>query len=239
MKKMILFSALAVTGLVSRAQNMFGIQAGANFASYSLDPKTSGQSKETSNSKAGFLIGALADVNFGSSISFRPELNFIQKGGKREYTYVSGFNSSTTQESKLTLSYIQLSPNFVYNIPAGSGKLFLGLGPEFSFGIGGKDEFTNTTSTTTGTVVTTTTTTGKYDVKFDGDDKATDGKNHYKSFDFGANFLAGFKMRKGLFLSAGYTLGFANIYPNDKKENKNRGFNLKLGYMFGSGMMKK
>ena len=231
MKKVILFSALAVTGFISQAQTMFGVQAGANFASATAK---SGSVSSSYDTKVGFLIGGVADVPFGGSISFRPELNFIQKGGKNTDTQTFG-GYTTTSKDEATLNYIQLSPNCVYNIAAGKGKVFLGLGPEFAFGLSGKIKGT---STVTGPGINQSES-DKADIKFDGDQNSTDANYHLKRFDFGANFIAGYKMANGLFISTGYTAGLANISPYNNEEFKNRGFHLNLGYMFGGGMMKK
>jgi hypothetical protein len=134
---------------------------------------------------------------------------------------------------------LQLAPNFVYNFEAGSGKVFVGAGPDISFGIGGKAK-SNFTSTSTinfpGIPASTTTTTDNSDVKvkFDGKKEAAGDKDyHLKGLDFGINVLAGYKMSNGAFISAGYTIGLSNIEPNDKQTFKNSGFNIKLGYMIG------
>ena len=232
MKKLIFSAALLASAVISNAQTMFGVQAGANFASVKQE---FGGANINSDSKVGFTIGVLANADFGSSISFRPELNFIQKGGKTSMTNTIG-GTTFSDKSDLVLNYIQLSPNFVYNIPAGSGKVFLGLGPEFGFGISGKDKSESTVSNGT----TTSTDKTSVDVKFNGDDNATatDGKEHLKSFDFGGNLLGGYQLSNGAFISAGYTLGFANIIADNGFSLKNRGFNVKLGVMFGGSHTK-
>lgn len=230
MKKVIFLSAFAVTGLLANAQTMFGLQAGANFATIKSEPGFA-SSSATTKANTGFTVGALADVDFGNSISFRPELNFIQKGGEEEFTTPFGqLTNKGSQEIKL--SYIQLSPNFVYNLSAGTGKFFIGIGPEFSLGVGGKIE---TKSEISGPGFPTTTSETNEDVKFDGEsnNSSTDNKYHLKSFDYGVNFLAGYKMAGGFFVSSGYTLGLGNISPDANTSIKNSGFNVKLGYMFG------
>jgi hypothetical protein len=225
MKKLILSSAVIIAALSANAQNKFGLQAGANFASVKSEY---GSIKETSDSKVGFIVGGVADVDFGNSVSFRPELNFIQKGGKTNTTQTnSGF--TTTDKSDLKLSYVQLAPNFTYNFEAGTGKFFIGVGPEFSFGIGGKSKEETTIS---GPGINTTKT-QTVDVKFDGKKNASDNNVHLKGFDLGANAIAGYTLSNGAFVSAGYTLGTQNISPEDNSSVKNRGFNVKVGFLFG------
>ncbi len=231
MKKLILFFAVTTLAIGANAQTTFGIQAGANFASVK---SKDGGTTTTSDTKVGLIVGFLANVDLGNQVSFRPELNFIQKGGKQNETMTS--NGITSKDDiDIVLSYIQLSPNFVYNFSAGTGGFFLGVGPELSFGLGGKAKFT---STVTGGGLNESES-GKYDVKFDGKKDAVDNNAHLKSFDYGANFLAGYKLENGAFISAGYTLGLANISPDDNSSFKNRGFHVKVGYAFGGSVKSK
>ena len=229
MKKIFLISAMTAVCFMGRAQAILGIQAGVNMASVKQEaPGTSIKS----DSKAGLIIGTFTDVNLGKSFSFHPEFNFIQKGGENTITYMNSYgNSTTVDETKFKLSYVQLSPNFLYNIVAGKGKVFLGLGPDLSFGITGKYKEKSTTTGTGGILGPIVSTTNSK-VEFDGEENASDYRLHLKGFDLGANFLAGYKMNNGIFISTGYTLGLSNIDPNDQYSFKNRGLYLKLGYRF-------
>ncbi len=247
MKKIILSLAVVAAAFGANAQISFGGHAGANFASgKSTDNSSSPSTTEKFKTKVGLTIGAVAEIELGTGLSFRPELNFIQKGGKSKISETqsgTGFTSTTTGENTLSLSYLQLAPNFVYNFEAGSGKVFVGAGPDIAFGMGGKYK-SNFTSTSTinipGFPATTNTTSGNDDgkVKFDGKKDATDNDFHLKSLDFGVNVLAGYKLSNGAFISAGYTIGLSNISPFDKTTYKNSGFNIKIGYMIGGNNSK-
>ena len=226
MKKFIFSAVVIFTAISVNAQNKtvsankFGIQAGTNFSTYNEEFPNNVERK--SDSKLGFTIGALADIDFGNSVSFRPELNFIQKGGEQKYN----FNANTKVQEELTLNYIQFSPNFVYNFTAGMGQFFIGVGPELSFGLGGKSKTeVNTSGTTTITTRTET------DVKFDSKKNAA-GVRHLKSVDYGANAILGYKFNNGLFLRGGYTAGLNNLSYEDNSSFKTGGINLKVGYMF-------
>src|SRR3954465_997912 len=100
MKKLIMI-AVTSAALSVNAQTNFGIQAGASFATMKNEYVDENVDLKT---KVGFTAGVLAEIPFGSSINFRPELNFIQKGFKIDETGV---------EAKETLNYIELAPNFV------------------------------------------------------------------------------------------------------------------------------
>ncbi len=222
MKKLILSAAVIIAAIGANAQNKIGLQAGTSFSTYNEEFPNNVERK--SDSKFGFTVGAVADVDFGNSVSFRPELNFIQKGGEQKF---SPTTNSTFQE-ELTLNYIQLSPNFIYNFSAGTGKFFIGVGPELSFGLGGKSK---TEFSTTGT--TNSSSSSKTDVKFDSK-KSSGGVRHLKSIDYGANALLGYKFNNGLMLSTGYTAGLNNLSNEDNTSFKTGGFNVKLGFLFPS-----
>jgi hypothetical protein len=222
MKKVFLFTALAVTAVATQAQVKFGAHAGINAASQTNKFKSGTQTiTENSKSKIGFTLGAVAEISIADAIAFRPELNFTQKGGKLKET-VSG----VTEENTLTLNYLELPLNVVYKFEAGGGNVFVGVGPSIGFGLSGKAKFKES-----GTGVPTTE--GSVSVKFDGKDNATDGKAHLKSLDFGANFLAGYQMSNNIFFKASYSLGLSNISPEDGGTTKNKGFGFTIGYMFG------
>ena len=231
MKKLILSAVIIIAAISVNAQNKIGLQGGASFTTVKSED---GGVSNTSDTKVGFTFGAIADVDFGNSVSFRPELNFMQKGGQQKNTNTIAVTTFKTTNN-LTLNYVQLAPNFVYNFGAGTGKFFVGVGPEFAFGLGGKDKYEQVT---TGTINATSS--DKTNVKFDGDkNTGTDPNYHLKSFDFGANALAGYTLSNGAFISAGYTVGLQNISPDDNSSFKNNGFNVKIGFLFGGNKSKK
>jgi hypothetical protein len=218
MKKLLFVAGISLLSVASFAQVQFGAQIGGNLASgTSKYEEGSITVDQDLKSKFGFLVGAVAEMPISSAISFRPELNFIQKGAKYEET-IQGI----TIKDEITLNYLELPLNFVYNFDAGAGKFFVGLGPSIGFGLSGKAKYSETGFPEE-----------EVDVKFDGEKNPTDGKRHLKAIDFGGNFLAGYKMANGLFINLGYTIGFSNIDPADNYTYKNNGFAIKLGYMFG------
>lgn len=222
MKKLFLIAVISAISFTGIAQTTFGVQVGGNLASAKTEYKDFylGTIKQDNKPKIGFLAGVLAEVPFGNSINFRPELNYIQKGYKYD-----GTTGPVNRTEDVTLNYVELLLNFVYNVPAGTGNVFFGAGPAFGVGISGKAKTTETGEPNE-----------TFDIKFDGKKEAavTDNKVHLKAFDFGGNILAGYKMTNGLFFTLGYTLGFFNIAPDDEFTYKNSGgLSLKIGYMFG------
>jgi hypothetical protein len=152
-------------------------------------------------------------------------LNFIQKGFETEESET--FMGVTYRDkSDVTLSFIEIPLNIVYNFPAGAGKFFVGAGPSIGFGISGKNKstFEETGEPTVKETI---------DIKFDGDKDATDNNEHLKSLDFGINLLAGYKLPMGLSFALGYTQGLSNLSPYDNTSLKTSGISLKIAYTFG------
>lgn len=235
MKKLFLSIAIAaVATLGANAQIVFGAQLGANLATLKSEFSSGGTTnKETGKTKIGFIAGVVANIPFSSSLSFRPELNFIQKGGKFNSTETN-FGVTTVSKEELTLNFIEIPLNIVYSMPAGPGRFCVGAGPNISFGLSGKDKYSYTSS---GGGFPTQTTSGSDKIKFDGKKYAdlppSDNDIHLKALDFGANALVGYKLDMGVFLNIGYTFGFSNINPNPNSSLKTGGLSLKIGFAFG------
>jgi hypothetical protein len=165
-------------------------------------------------------VGALAQIPVSSSINFRPELNFIQKGFKLSLPDNSG-GFSYSNESDATMNYLELPLNFVYNLPAGANHVFLGAGPSIGYGLSGKSK-----SKESGTGIPTVE--EKNDINFGGDENEDD----FKPLDLGANILGGYQMTNGLFFKVGYTFGLSNISHDPDASYKNKGLSFSIGYLF-------
>lgn len=248
MKKIILIAVIALVSKFSEAQVTFGLQVGANIGMGKFkynDAYFAGTTSHSQKNKAkvGLLGGFLAEIPIGSSLAFRPELNFFQEGTKASYT-ASDLIDIYTEEQKITLNYIQLPLNVVYKVSAGSGTAFFGLGPAVEFGLSGKSKYKGTN---TGAPDFNKT----YDVKFDGkksEDADQAGQTsyydnyHLKRVDVAINVLAGYKLEMGVFVKLGYSHGFMDLSPDkndpdqgDRYSYKNSGFNVSVGYMIGGG----
>lgn len=234
MKKVILIAAIVALSTHLNAQVSFGAQIGGNLANVKLESTESGTTtKQKTKAKFGFLLGVVADIPIASSLSFKPELNFIQKGFKLNETQ-SASGTSIVSSGDETFNFIELPLNIMYSIPAGNGNVFFGAGPAIGYGISGKYKFTSTT-TFPGSPAETDSNIGdvKFDGKKDADVSSGDNNHHLKALDFGGNILAGYKMSNGVYLNVGFTLGFNNLDPNPNSSFKTNGLTIKLGYMFG------
>jgi hypothetical protein len=199
MKKLLLFIALLMG--VSAVKAQLGIQAGAVFYS---GKATADNVSFKYDTKVGFTAGVVYSAPLSTNFSFMPSLNFTQKGGK--YTFEDG------DDDKLTLSYIELPLNFVYNTSGKGGSFFIGAGPDLAVGVGGKEEFEGE----------------KTDINFGSGDN-----DDFKPFEFSVNIIAGYKLDNGVFFAANYNPGISDIAPdNSGSKYHNMGFGIRIGYMF-------
>ncbi len=207
MKKLLLSLAF-IAGIVTyvSAQTSFGIQAGVTSANMKI--KEDGENQDL-NSKFGFTAGLFANVGLSDNFSFRPALNYTQKGGKDEFDFMG-----TQVKSTIILNYLEIPLNFVYTSNPGSG-FFIGAGPSLSFGLSGraKTEVDGQED--------------KVDVNFG------DKVDELKGFEFGGNLLAGYLMTGGISIAVNYNMGFSNISNAPNSEVKNRYLGVRIGYAFG------
>ena len=207
-KNLCLFiSFILLINYVSAQKAVIGLTAGATFASY----KVASQSLSmTSKMRVGFTAGLVSTVPIGKNFSFMPQLDFVQKGGK--------LNDEGATD-KVTLNYIELPLNFVFNAHTSTGIFFIGAGPSLGIGLSGKDKWNDGTES------------GSDKLKFGSGDDAD-----LKSFEAGVNVIAGYQFKSGFFVAANYNSALNNIAPDDPEfdtKYHNRYFGIRIGCMFG------
>ncbi len=143
MKKLILI--ISVLGLIAnnisaqenetdpRYQLQLGAKVGFNYSNV-YDSKGEGFNADP---KFGFAAGAFLAIPFGQYLGFQPELLFSQKGFKATGN-VLGINYDFTR----TTSFIDI-PLLLQLKPGRTVTLL--IGPQYSYLINQKDDFTNTT----------------------------------------------------------------------------------------------
>jgi len=222
MKSKVLMLALATASisLTSKAQSKggdakttFGVRAGVNFQN--INGKEADGSSTDYKLKTGFNIGVNAEVPIAPDFYVQPGLLFSTKGAKE---------TSGSTDVKVNISYLEIPINLLYKPELGDGKLLLGVGPYFAFGIGGK-------------------------VKAGSNDQSIKFKNevtlaeygtdpYVKRFDAGGNLLVGYEMSSKLSFQLNAQLGMTKINPKitgvsgDKTKYHNTGFGISVGYRF-------
>lgn len=196
--------AVLLTGAI-HAQNKptFGVRAGVNFQN--LTGKDEEGNNLNNDLKAGFNLGANAEIPVAIDFYLQPGLLFTTKGAKYDFQGV---------KAKQTLSYIEIPVNFLYKPELGEGRLLLGFGPYAAFAVGGKIKYGNT----------------DLDLEFGnevGKTKAFDaGANLLAGYEFSNNFS--FQLNAGLGLVNMY-----NRPSDDSKTSvKNTGFGVSFDYRF-------
>lgn len=127
-----------------------------------------------------------------------------------------GANADGNSDDYISLSYVEIPVNFLYKPALGTGRILLGFGPYAAFAVSGKTKILGVEN----------------DIEFG------DQPGELKSFDAGANFLAGYEFsnRFSAQLNAGLGLVKINneVNNNDKTDFKNTTFGVSLGYRFGN-----
>jgi hypothetical protein len=205
-KSLLLLSLTCLAGFTFAQTVSFGVKAGVNFSKLSA---SSGGVTASSSSTTGFHVGGVADIGFGDW-SLQPGILYSTKGGSY---------GTSTDGVKLTLNYIEIPVNVLYNIPAGVGKVFIGGGPYFGWGVSGKGTVTGLGTSTGSGSETTNVTFGS-------------GQNDTKNPDYGINILGGFRFQSGISLSAGYGIGLGNLSNDSSGSIKNNVLSFSAGYFF-------
>jgi hypothetical protein len=206
----ILAFVLASTTLLQAQKPTIGIHAGATMANYKIE--SMGVNIDA-DSKAGFMVGVMADWKISKNISFQPALNYLQKGGIVNMESDMGEGGMESMKTTLNLNYLELPLNFLYNFDTKGGNFFIGAGPSFSYGLSGKykTEYSGETM--------------EEDINF-----GTSEEDDLKPFDFGINFLTGYQFKKGFVVSFNYTPGMTNLSNDSEVTWKNNYFGLSVGY---------
>jgi hypothetical protein len=219
MKKLLLsFAAFTALYTSANAQIGFAPEVGLNISS--VREKVFGDKVDGIKSRPGFKIGASVDLPIVGGLSIQPGLFYSMKGGKYKDEYSVG-SITTTTESKLTLSYLEVPVNVVYKFSREKQGFFVFAGPYVGYAIGGKTKV----KTTTGSLSSENT----EDVDFGGD------KGDTKRLDVGANVGLGYMISAGGFVRAQYGHGFANLIEGGDSDNyaKNSCFAISFGFMLG------
>lgn len=145
MKKVILMIALVTLSVTNsnaqsndkRSSLSFGIKAGTNYSNVYDE-----QGNDfVADSKFGFAAGAFVAIPLGKFIGIQPEILYSQKGFKSTGTYLGSTYSMTR-----TTEFIDV-PLLLAVKPI--GQLTLLFGPQFSYLMKQKDEFTGGTISST------------------------------------------------------------------------------------------
>lgn len=220
----ILISCLLYYSQLSGQFTGLGINGGGNIASFDYQNGTQGLSDFENSSKLGGAAGIKLDFNLSSeNLKFTPEIFINQNGSKEFYTDLSLFQNDVISRT-VSLDYIgaYLPLNLYIPLDDGTGitdyyynGLFASASIYFDYVIGS-------------------------DLSSDFHSKSKlEFRNSSDKMDFGVALMAGF-LYENMLIQFGYDHGIKNIEFADESGGQsnslvlvnNRGFTLKVGYMY-------
>lgn len=226
MKKLVLslviVSGMGMHAFAQESPVKFGVKAGVTFPNLVVSGEDSEDDVKTTTS---FYLGGTVTFPVSDMFSVQSGLSLIGKGTESKELEDGNTGLSVSGKAKINPFYLEIPVNAIVNFESGNGKFFLGAGPYYAFGVGGKIKFTGS-STSDGS---TTTASVKQDIKF-----GNSAEDTFKKGDFGLNFLAGYEMKNGFNIHAGYGLGLSNVMnvDADVAKVKNSVLSVGLGYSF-------
>ncbi|MEO6230586.1 MAG: porin family protein [Ferruginibacter sp.] len=216
MKKIILVFCTLLIFWSSFAQLNFSIKGGITQSYKSENIGTAGIN-ENVISKIGIQIGATTIIPISKSFSFRPALQFTQKG----YHTIEKSDPPGTYywNRNVSLSYLELPLEVLYCINKNKAtKIFIGTGPVASLGLFGKGKYT-----------LELTSNGQFY-----SEKNTDNHvfkdNGSNRMDIGWDFLIAVQVHR-ISLNAAYNCGLLSTVDDDWHYLKNRSFAFTVGYL--------
>ncbi len=126
MKKIILTTVLAITGMITLTTNAqttasFGIKLEGNLN----NTVVSGLQKGNSSFKPGVALGGFSKIEFGENFALQPELLFNYTERKEE---------ADNEKIKFKYASVELPVYAIGQTDAGKGKVFFGAGPHIGYG---------------------------------------------------------------------------------------------------------
>lgn len=235
----------------------FGPRLGGNLTKLSYNNSPQGLSDI--KYQFGVQAGVALNVDFGNNLAFQPALLFSQKGAELQGTETEsqgGFVTNVSAKIKPRLDYLELPLNVVYTTGGDHGfQLF--LGPYVALGIGGGGSYEVTLNSADPALASYNGTyPGSLEVVYGNTDQTNNTTNNsnalatpalqypVRQFDAGLNGGVGYRIGP-VQAQLGYSLGLANIVPNDSNGNdtgdraRNRGFQLAATYFFTADSFRK
>jgi hypothetical protein len=204
MKSLLLLLSLSVTGLLA-ADVGLGFKAGFNAGSANTNVDVV---EATKSQRATYHVGGLVDVGFGRRWSLQPQALYSGKG----VTFHAPDHGHI-----ISLYSLDIPINVVYKTKPG---VFLGTGPNLGIHLRGTNEVTGDHPMTVDQAMTV-------DYKFGSE------PGHFKRFDYGWNFLAGYQHPRGAFASINYLKGLRkNIINGPGAEWSHNVLSVSFGYTF-------
>ena len=206
-----------------QAQISVGAKIGANFADTRVDGLLGNLAPEQTTF-TGFTAGVMAEIPMINALSFRPELNYIQKGFTVSQSFdvdLIGIDMEVGAKARTRINYIELPLLLKYSIGSDAAKVYAIAGPSIAYAANAE---LNPVAT--------------FIVDFNLPSIPINLDNNiYNRWEISGVLGAGGEVKAGngkVFADARYNLGFTNMLNNPIVDLriKNQGFNVSAGYAY-------
>jgi Outer membrane protein beta-barrel domain len=117
------------------AQISVGVKIGANFADTRVDGLLENLAPEQT-SFTGFTAGVMAEIPMINGLSFRPELNYIQKGFTVSQSFdvdLIGIDMEVGAKARTRINYVELPLLLKYSIGSDMARVYAIAGPSIAY----------------------------------------------------------------------------------------------------------
>jgi len=222
-RKITLGMAAWIMMLNVHAQISVGAKIGTNFADTRLDGLLGNLAPEQTTF-TGFTAGVMAEIPMINALSFRPELNYIQKGFTVSQSFdvdLIGIDMEVGAKARTRINYVEMPLLLKYSIGSDVAKVYAIAGPSIAYAA-------NAELTPVATFIV--------DFNLPSIPINLD-NNIYNRWEISGVLGAGGEVKAGngkVFADARYNLGFTNMLNNPIVDLriKNQGFNVSAGYAY-------
>ena len=216
-----------VSATASWSQISGGVKAGANFADTRINGLIDGLIPDP-QTYTGFTVGAVAEIPMAGPLSFRPELNYTQKGfviSQALDVNVLGIDVPFGAKAKTRVNYIEAPLLLKYNFGTGDASFYVTGGPTISYAA-------NAHLRPVASVL--------IDINLPRTNIDLS-NNIYQRWEVSGTLGAGAQTKAGngkIFVDGRYNMGFTNMLDNPivNLSIKNQGFALSAGYLYTFSM---
>ncbi|MFZ1749958.1 MAG: porin family protein [Saprospiraceae bacterium] len=207
----------------ANSQISVGVKVGANMADTRVDGSLQNLAPNQTTF-AGYTFGVIADIPVINQFSFRPELNYIQKGFTVAQSFdveIIGIDMPIGAKARTRINYVEMPLLMKYNLGNETAKAYIIAGPNVSYAA-------NAELRPVASLL----------IDFNLPSINIDlGNNIYNRWELSGTLGAGGEVKAGngkIFADARYNIGFTNMLNNPVVDLrlKNQGFNLSAGYAY-------
>ncbi len=220
-KKINVAVALALFAIHLNGQISVGAKIGANFADTKVDGLFENLAPEPTT-YTGFNAGVVAEFPINQAFSFRPEINYIQKGFTVSQSFdvdLLGIDMEVGAKARTRINYVEMPLLMKYSLGNDRAKAYVIAGPGIAYAAHAELKPVAT-----------------FIIDFNLPAINIDLSNDiYQRWEISGILGAGGEVKAGngkLFADARYNLGFTNMLNNPVVDLriKNQGFNISAGY---------